>query len=63
MPTIDLTIHFREPLPLVGAQSDDWSLGVFCSSHARAGFIEEDGEIWSSDGILLAQARQLALLI
>lgn len=63
LPTIDLTIHFRVPLPLPGAAPDDWALARFSSRWARDGFVEEDGEIWSTDGVLLAQSRQLALLI
>ena len=63
LPTVDLTIHFREELPLAGAAPGDWSIGVFRSRHARDGFVEEDGEIWSPEGVLLAQSRQLALLI
>lgn len=57
-PTIDLTIHFRAPEVLAG-----WpALAVFRSRVAHAGFFEEDGELWSADGRLLAQSRQLALM-
>lgn len=54
LPTIDLTIHFRAPLPLPGAQVDDWTLVRFTSRWAHEGFIEEDGELWSAGGVLLA---------
>ena len=62
-PTVDLTIHFRSPLPHSGAAPDDYYLGVFWSHLARDGFFEEDGELWSKDGVLLAQSRQLALTL
>ena len=62
-PTIDLTIHFRAPLPHPGALADDYYFGVFWSHLARDGFFEEDGELWSKDGVLLAQSRQLALTL
>jgi acyl-CoA thioesterase len=62
MPTVDLTIHFRAPLPAT-ARPEDFYLGVFRSQTLRAGFVEEDGEIWTRDGLLLAQSRQLAMLI
>jgi len=62
VPTIDLTIHFRAALPLAGAAPDAWVLSTFQSHVARDGFVEENGEIWSRDGILLAQSRQLALV-
>lgn len=58
VPTIDLTIHFRAPLPLPA----DWVLARFASRVARDGFFEEDGELWSTDGRLIAQSRQLGLL-
>lgn len=61
-PTIDLTIHFRARLPLAHATPDDFYLGVYSSKLATGGFFEEDGEVWSRDGVLLAQSRQLALL-
>ncbi len=62
VPTIDLTIHFRARLPRPGARADDFHLAVFQTRLATEGFIEEDGEIWSRDGTLIAQSRQLALL-
>lgn len=58
VPTVDLTIHFRAQLPLPA----DWVLARFASRLARDGFVEEDGELWSRDGVLIAQSRQLALL-
>lgn len=61
-PTIDLTIHFRTRLPIATAAPDDYYLGVYSSKLAAEGFFEEDSEIWSKDGVLVAQSRQLALL-
>jgi len=58
-PTIDLTIHFRAPLPI----EDGLLLGHFRSRLVRDGFFEEDGELWAADGTLIAQSRQLGLLI
>ncbi|WP_053226028.1 thioesterase family protein [Solirubrobacter soli] len=57
-PTIDLTVHVRAPLPVTGPL-----LARFTSRLARDGFFEEDGELWTSDGTLVAQSRQLALLL
>jgi acyl-CoA thioesterase len=62
-PTIDYTVHFRSPLPPPGAAPEDAYLVAFRSGLARHGFFEEDGELWSADGTLLAQSRQLALLL
>jgi len=62
VPTIDLTIHFRVRLPLPGATPDDFYFVHFQSRCASEGFFEEDGEVWSRDGTLIAQSRQLALL-
>ncbi|MGH2685409.1 MAG: acyl-CoA thioesterase [Actinomycetota bacterium] len=63
VPTIDLTIHFRAPLPVEGLADDAWMFALFRTRVAAEGFIEEDGEIWAPDGRLLAQSRQLALLM
>lgn len=62
VPTVDLTIHFRRALPLAVARPDDWCLAAFRSRLAADGFLEEDGEIWSRNGLLLAQSRQLAVI-
>jgi acyl-CoA thioesterase len=62
-PTIDYTVHFRTPLPPPEAEPADAYLAVFSSGLARHGFVEEDGELWSPNGVLLAQSRQLALLL
>ena len=62
VPTIDMTFHYRQTLPLEGAKTDDWYLGVFRTQTSRGGFIEEDGWLWSRGGTLIAQSRQLALL-
>jgi acyl-CoA thioesterase len=59
VPTLDLTIHFRAPLPAAG---DGWGLAVFASRTSAGGTWEEDGELWSADGVLLTQSRQLAMI-
>jgi acyl-CoA thioesterase len=61
-PTIDLTVHLRETLPRPEIGRGEWVLGMFVSRVGSDGFFEEDGEIWSRDGVLLAHSRQLALL-
>jgi acyl-CoA thioesterase len=58
VPTLDLTIHFRGPLP----EGEEWVLADHRSEHAAGGTWTCDGHLWSRDGRLLAQARQLALL-
>lgn len=63
VPTVDLTVHFRAQLPPSGADSHEFVLARFRSRRAAEGFVEEDGEIWSRDGELLAQSRQLAALL
>jgi hypothetical protein len=63
VPTVDLTIHFRSSLPLPDAKPDDYVLADFRTNVAAEGFLEEDGEIWSRDGVLLAQSRQLAAIL
>lgn len=66
VPTVDLTVHFREPLP--GGRADlmgpeDFVLGVFTTEVVRDGFFVEDGELWTPSGRLIAQSRQLGPFI
>lgn len=61
-PTLDLTIHIRRPLPIAGMSPDDHVLCRFTSRLSVAGAWEEDGELWSPGGELIAQSRQLALV-
>jgi acyl-CoA thioesterase len=68
-PTVDLTIHFRAPIPPISsAEADpsgveDFVLLRFETRHAAHGVFEEDGWIWAPDGTLLAISRQLALAL
>lgn len=57
-PTVDLTIHFRSPLPVPGPL-----LGRFRNRYVRDGFFDEDGVLWAPDGTVVAQSRQLGLLL
>jgi acyl-CoA thioesterase len=64
VPTVDLTVHFRTRMPL--APNPD--PGELCLAMTRTelihdGFFVEDGTIWAADGTLLAQSRQLAIVI
>jgi acyl-CoA thioesterase len=63
VPTVDLTVHFRTSLPLPGADPDDFLLAVFRTQAAAEGFLEEDGDVWTRDGVLVAQSRQLAAIL
>ncbi len=59
VPTVDLTVHVRAALPL----PDDFVLAAFRTREVSGGFLEEDGEIWSRDGRLLAHSRQLGVVL
>jgi acyl-CoA thioesterase len=60
IPTVDLTLHFRATPP---AGADGPVAVRFTSRTAHDGYVEEDGELWSQDGTLLLQSRQLALVL
>jgi acyl-CoA thioesterase len=63
-PTIDLTVHFRSSMPRT-ADPDPQELCFtqVTSRLVQEGFFEEDGVIWAADGTVLAQSRQLAILL
>lgn len=61
-PTLDLTYHYRASLPLPDASPEDAYLIESRSSLARDGYFEEDSRLWHQSGVLIAHARQLALL-
>ena len=63
IPTVDFTMHFRAGLPLPNACPEDYYLVVFRAPLSHDGFVVEDGEIWSQDGQLVAQSRQLAVVL
>ncbi|WP_028647690.1 thioesterase family protein [Nocardiopsis sp. CNT312] len=55
--TVELTTHVRaRPAP-------GWLACRAFTRHVDGGFHEEDMEIWDSTGVLVAQARQLAILL
>ncbi len=76
-PTVDLTVHFRTPLPPArphGGEACDGDvasrppLDQLCFARFRSGlvqdgFFEEDGVIWAADGTVLAQSRQLGIVM
>jgi acyl-CoA thioesterase len=48
---------------MVGLEPDDFVLGEFRTRTIAQGFLEEDGELWTATGELLAQSRQLAIML
>ncbi len=63
-PTIDLTIHFRTAMPrVVDPDPGELCFARFCSGLIHEGFFEEDGVIWAADGSVLAQSRQLGIVM
>jgi acyl-CoA thioesterase len=64
VPTIDLTVHFQEHMPRkTEADPRELCLAQTRTEVIHDGFFVEDGMIWASDGTLLAQSRQLAIVI
>ncbi len=72
-PTVDLTVHFRKALTAAAAPIGNdarvqHAEGELCFARFRSGliqdgFFEEDGVIWAADGTVLAQSRQLGIVM
>ena len=62
-PTVDLTVHLLNPESLAALPPDAFALVDFRTRAVQGGYLEEDGEIWSEDGALLAQARQVGVVL
>lgn len=62
-PTIDLSVHFLRPLPLVGDDGSEHCLVWHRLDTSTGGYVIQDTEVWTRSGVLLARGRQHALLI
>jgi acyl-CoA thioesterase len=64
VPTVDLTVHFRAHMPRAPkTDPGELCLAMTQTELLHDGFFVEDGMIWAADGTLLAQSRQLAIVI
>lgn len=62
-PTVDLTIHFRQPVSEASVDPAALCLSVFETRLLHDGLFEEDGVVWAADGTVLAQSRQLGIVM
>lgn len=63
VPTVEVSVYFRRRVPLPDGAAGAYVLLRSESTMADEGITEESAEIWSAGGLLLAQSRQLALLL
>ncbi|MDH4168620.1 MAG: thioesterase family protein [Acidimicrobiia bacterium] len=55
--SVDITLHFREPLPVDLAPGTPL-LVLLVTRQCSRGMVDEDAEVWTPDGRLLLQSRQ-----
>jgi acyl-CoA thioesterase len=63
VPTVEASVFFRAPHATSIVPAGEHVIIRVETRSASDGFAEEDSEIWSQAGVLLAQSRQLALLL
>jgi acyl-CoA thioesterase len=63
VPTVDLTSHIIAPDAIAALAPSDFVLVRFETRIVRGGYLEEDGDIWSPTGQLLARARQIGVVL
>ena len=57
VPTIELTVHVRQ------RPATPWLLGRFVTDDLQGERMIESGALWDEQGALVAQSRQLGLLL
>jgi acyl-CoA thioesterase len=62
-PSVALHMLIHEPDVAAIVAPDEFVLARFTTRRVNDGFFDEDGSLWSTGGILLAQSRQLGLLL
>jgi acyl-CoA thioesterase len=62
-PTVDLTVHFRKSISACECDPAALCMAIFETRLLHDGLFEEDGVIWAPDGSVLAQSRQLAIIM
>lgn len=61
--SVDLTMHFFHSLPRPGLREDAYFLRTGRSRQAAEGYSDDYQQLWTEDGELLAQCRQLVAVL
>lgn len=54
VPTLELTVHWRNRI------EPGWQYASFRTDALAGGYVDEKGELWGENGVLVAESRQLA---